>query len=131
MEKIVLIHGALGNASEMFPIGKWLEERFTVLYYEIPGHGERRKEIDSFSMETVVRDFSTFLDEVGETFVFGFSLGGYLALSAVAGGEERIKGVVTLGTKTDWSPEEAKKEMANLAVELIQEKSEAFYTYLN
>ena len=131
MEKIVLIHGALGNASEMFPIGKWLEERFTVLYYEIPGHGDRRNEIDSFSMETVIRDFSTFLDEVGETFVFGFSLGGYLALSAVAGGENRIKGIVTLGTKTDWSPEEAKKEMANLAIELIQEKSEAFYTYLN
>lgn len=130
MKQVILIHGALGNAKEFESIAPLLKERFDVLSYEIPGHGKRIDEINKFNLEEIINDFKTFLDKVGPSFIFGFSLGGYLAISTALEDSKNIKGIITLGTKLNWSPEIAKKEVATLSVEFLQEKAPPFYDYL-
>jgi len=127
---LVLIHGALGSAKEMQPLVSFFEKKYTVHCYEIPGHGKRKDELDKYTLNDIVDDFRTYLSEIGDSFVFGFSLGGYLALTASLQGESRVKGVVTLGTKVKWSNEEAENEVKNLDLQFLQTKAAPFYTYL-
>lgn len=127
---IILIHGALGTAAEMKPVGHLLEADFSVHYYEIPGHGSRADEKESYTIQGVLADFKNYLNTFQSVYVFGFSLGGYLALMAAQQGEERIKGIVTLGTKLNWSKEEAEKEVGNLSMDFLKVKAEVFFNYL-
>lgn len=50
-----------------------------------------------------------FLDDhhLPEVNIFGYSMGGYVALGLAGERPERIRQVVTLGTKLDWTPEVA------------------------
>ncbi len=45
--------------------------------------------------------------DLPEVYIFGYSMGGYVALGLAEQQPDRIKKVVTLGTKLDWSPEVA------------------------
>lgn len=128
---LILIHGALGTAEELKPLVPYLENHYTIHLYELPGHGNRANAHAKFTLNELEKDFRTFIQELDTCVVFGFSLGGYLALQAIAHGEERIKGIVTLGTKVKWSPEEAEKEVLNLDIAFLQEKATPFYTYLS
>jgi len=128
---LVLIHGALGTAEELKPLVPYLEKHYAVHLYELPGHGQRAGEHAKFTLNELEKDFRSFIQNMDACVVFGFSLGGYLALQAVMHGENRIKGIVTLGTKVKWSPEEAEKEVLNLDVKFLKDKAAPFYTYLS
>lgn len=130
MEQLILIHGALGNGSEFDALLPLLKEDFKLITYELPGHGKRANELENFSMEKIIIDFESFLNNTGPSYIFGFSLGGYLALSLALQNETNIKGIITLGTKLNWSPEIALKETQSLSVDFLKEKAPPFYDYL-
>jgi len=71
-----------------------------------------------------VTNLITFLDEneLNEVFVFGYSMGGYVALTAAARYPNRFKQILTLGSKFKWSPEIAAGEIKLLNPEKIAEK---------
>src|SRR5690554_307160 len=71
-----------------------------------------------------------FLSKIGPSYIYGFSLGGYIAIAAAQIDESNIKGIVTQGTKLDWTVENAKKETTTLTVDFLQSKAEGFYNYL-
>lgn len=127
---LVLIHGALGSANELKELAELLSQDYSIHNYEIPGHGNRADELAAFSMEKICLDFSNFLEKIGPSFIFGFSLGGYLALTVAQKSEKNILGIVTLGTKFDWSPETAKKETKGLNISFLKSKVPDFYEYL-
>lgn len=131
MKQLVLIHGALGNQDEFQSILPYLENRFDVHLYEIPGHGSRKQELERFDLQTITSDLNEFLSEIGKSYIFGFSLGGYLALHLASIESENILGIVTLGTKFRWSPEIAQREIQSLDLEFLKEKVPPFYEYLD
>lgn len=53
-------------------------------------------------------------------------MGGYVALWLAHQHPERVRKIVTLGTKFDWSPESARLEVKKLDAEKILEKVPAF-----
>jgi pimeloyl-ACP methyl ester carboxylesterase len=129
-DNLILIHGALGNGKELEPIAHELSRHYATHIYEIPGHGQRKNELALFDLEKIIEDFKLFLDTIGSSYVFGFSLGGYLALCAAQESNKNIRAVVTLGTKFDWSPAIANQEVKALDLHFLQTKAEGFYTYL-
>lgn len=129
-KKVVLIHGALGTKEELLPVANFLEKEYETFLYEIPGHGERSNELEHFNFDNITKDFLKFLNDIGPCYIFGFSLGGYLALHSAQVDSTNIRGVVTLGTKFNWSPETAKKETATLDLSFLKEKVTPFYEYL-
>lgn len=131
MEKLVLIHGALGSSKEFDAILPLLKNQFDLITYEIPHHGERKQSTIPFTMEALTDDLLSYLAEIGPAYIYGFSLGGYVALSAAQNDTKNIKGVITQATKFNWSREEAKKEVANLDLQFLQNKVPGFYTYLS
>lgn len=130
VNQIILIHGAIGNKSELQLIGNQLSNKYKVIYYEIPGHGERSHLLHQLKLGSITTDFLNFLNKKGSSYIFGFSLGGYLALSAAHEDATNIKGIVTLGTKFNWNPAIAKKEAQQLELNFIKEKAAGFYSYL-
>jgi pimeloyl-ACP methyl ester carboxylesterase len=65
-----------------------------------------------------------------EVSIFGYSMGGYVALYLAAYYPERINKIFTLATKFDWTEATSEKEAAMLDPEKISEKVPAFATAL-
>ncbi|RYM33310.1 alpha/beta fold hydrolase [Brumimicrobium glaciale] len=131
MQKLVLIHGAFGDYTEFDKIIPLLETEYEIEAFQIPHHGDYQVSKVEFEINALVKDFLKFLNKIGPAYVYGFSLGGYLAIAAAQKDETNFKGIITQGTKFDWSEESAKRETANMNVEFLSTKAEGFYNYLD
>jgi pimeloyl-ACP methyl ester carboxylesterase len=63
--------------------------------------------------------------------IFGYSMGGYVALYLAAHHPEAVDRIITLGTKYQWSPEIAAKETAMLNPVAIETKVPKFAAQLS
>ena len=130
---LLLLHGALGDANQLAPLAARLGSDRRVLCLEFEGHGgsplrNRPLRIESLS-ETVIEA----LDERGiaRADLFGYSMGGYVALHLAATVRDRVSRVATLATKLGWTPEIAVRECAMLDAATIRTKVPKFATALD
>ena len=105
---LILLHGALGSAAQLSGLQANLPQDRPVFALNLPGHGGVPTD-QPFSMELFGGSVLDFLADkkFTETDLFGYSMGGYVALWLAWKYPERVGQVVTLGTKLDWSPETA------------------------
>ena len=113
---LILLHGALGSM-----------EQFSVHVFNFSGHGGKRIETP-FSIEQFVDNTSTYLDQhqIKSTHIFGYSMGGYVALQLARDHPGKIEKIMTLGTKFNWTPESAENEVRMLVPEVIESKIPKF-----
>ncbi len=104
----ILLHGALGSAAQFKALQALFSQEDRVFSFNFPGHGPNAPGAP-FSMKLFSDAVIGFMDEKGlrSANIFGYSMGGYVALNMAAAYPDRIEGVVTLGTKLDWNPEMA------------------------
>jgi pimeloyl-ACP methyl ester carboxylesterase len=127
-ETLVLLHGALFSPDQLADLRYALSDRFRCLTPCLPGHGDRTIPEGGHSM-THFRDAVTgAMDQAGveSAYFFGYSLGGYIALDLALHVPERVKGIITLGTKLDWTTETAAREASFLDPVKLEEKVPAF-----
>jgi pimeloyl-ACP methyl ester carboxylesterase len=128
MNPILLLHGALGAESQLQLLKQALvREGFVVYTLNFSGHGGVPFK-ESFGIETFAAGVVDFLDKNGldQVDIFGYSMGGYVALWLALNHPHRVRKIITLGTKFDWSKESAETEIRKLNVEKILEKVPAF-----
>ncbi|MEZ4684943.1 MAG: alpha/beta hydrolase [Bacteroidia bacterium] len=123
MKQILLLHGALGNQDQFKPLADLLKGRMEVYTMNFEGHGGRAS-VQPFSIDVFTQNLIDFLAEkaLEHIAIFGYSMGGYVALNATRFIPEKIGKIITLGTKFDWSMETAQKEAAMLNPAKIEEK---------
>jgi len=130
MTDIVLLHGALGAAEQLAPLAECLSESRRVHVVELEGHGRTPSAPSTrgYAMERFVEQVVAALDArgVGRAALFGYSMGGYVALLLAAAHPERAARVVTLGTKFRWDPETAAREARRLDAATIRAKVPRF-----
>lgn len=128
MRPLLLLHGALGSKTQLDPLKEALETKGAEVFsMNFSGHsGERFK--PTFGIETFADDILSFLKEheLKTIDIFGYSMGGYVALWLALKHPDVVGKIITLGTKFDWSPESAEKEVKKLDPDKIQEKVPAF-----
>lgn len=128
MRPVLLLHGALGSKSQLESLKTSLEENGFVVYtMNFSGHsGEPFK--SRFGIETFAEDVISFLNknELKRVDLFGYSMGGYVAIWVAHRYPEFAGKIVALGTKFDWSVESAAKELKKIDPEKIIEKVPAF-----
>jgi pimeloyl-ACP methyl ester carboxylesterase len=128
MRNILLLHGALGSKSQLDPLKISLEgSGYKVYSLDFSGHhGEPFQK--AFGIETFTSDVITFLEknQLKQADIFGYSMGGYVALWLAHQHPEYAGKIVTLGTKFDWTPESAAREIKKVDPDKIQEKIPAF-----
>lgn len=131
MENLLLLHGALGGADQLLPLQNHLKSRFNTHILEFEGHGKKSHYANKYSLDSFVIQLDTMIHEIGEAVhLFGYSMGGFVALISAARGNDNIKSVTTLGTKMQWSPEIASSEVRHLDADKIKEKVPKFFEVL-
>lgn len=136
MNPLVLIHGALGCGTQLESLKTELESLTDreIWIYNCPGHGSDASKIpeNGFEMGELATNFGGFLrtNNLLGADIFGYSMGGYIALLAVRNHPERIRHILTLGTKFHWTPESAQAEVRQIIPEKIREKVPKFAVYL-
>ncbi len=127
--KYILLHGALGAASQFKSLTKQLETQdIKVHTLNFSGHGEKAFSDKGFGIKVFADELLQFLNEerIEQVNIFGYSMGGYVALYLAHQQPGRFNKIITLGTKFDWSPESAIKEVKMLNPEKLLEKVPAF-----
>lgn len=129
MEKttLLLLHGALGTKGQMNAIKELLLEQFDVYNFNFSGHGGDDSD-EPFSIELFTQDVIDFMsaNNLNRTSIFGYSMGGYVALNLALKRPELVDKIVTYGTKFDWTETSAKKEVRMLNPDVIEEKVPRF-----
>lgn len=134
MIPIVLLHGALGAKSQLEPFAEELRKLTDrpIYTYQCTGHGGEDVPTNGFTMAGLAADFGKWLqrENLLGADIFGYSMGGYIALLTVKNHPERVRHVLTYGTKFHWTPESAEAEKSQIIPEKIREKVPKFAAYL-
>lgn len=126
---LVLLHGALGAADQMAPLRARLDLDAPIVVPDLPGHGARADAADgAWTMDAFADDVRARIAEAGcaRAVVFGYSMGGYVALHLAAIAPDVVRAVGTLGTKLAWTPEVAAREVRQLDPAAIRAKVPRF-----
>jgi pimeloyl-ACP methyl ester carboxylesterase len=129
---VILLHGALGDAADLAPLHEALALRgINSIPFTFSGHGGTPFgagfSIPAFSDELVAFIYSN--APLG-VHVFGYSMGGYVALCTASKHPSLVKGVVTLATKMDWSADVVARETAWMNESTVTEKMPEFASSL-
>lgn len=128
---LILLHGALGSRKQFEPLANNLFSEYTIHRFDLPAHGSLAFQRDIISMYSFVNYVRNYIlkNEIVKPFVFGFSMGGYIALTLQSQTNIFSK-IMTLNTKLEWSTEIAKKEQKMFDPNLIIEKVPKYAEYL-
>lgn len=125
---LLLLHGALGAADQFGPLVSALGDSWRVHTLDFHGHGNAPANRRAYRIEEFADDVLAFLDSerLASVDVFGYSMGGYVALHLASRGEKRIARITTLGTKFRWDPATAERESSRLDPATIRAKVPRF-----
>lgn len=128
MQEILLLHGALGSKDQFNELEKGLAGKFKTYSLNFSGHGRVPSHHHAFTIQNFAHEVLDWMNEnyVQTIDVFGYSMGGYVALWLARFYPERIGKIFTLGSKLKWNEEEAEREIKMLNTEKIVEKVPAF-----
>lgn len=124
---LLLLHGAIGAKDQLQPLAAQLGEHYTVHTLNFSGHGGEAMR-ERFSIPAFAEDVMTYMQEKGieKANIFGYSMGGYVALYLAKTQPGKVNKIFTLATKFLWSPEIAQREIKMLDAEKIAAKLPAF-----
>lgn len=129
---MLLLHGALGSSAQFDAILAHKPEDQSIVAFNLPGHGGIVCQ-EPFSTQLFADAVLKYLDQNGldQTALFGYSMGGYVALWLASKYPERISRVTTYGTKLDWNPEVASGMNRMFDPEKIEAKAPQFAELLS
>jgi len=128
MHSLLLLHGAIGAQSQLAPLAALLAGSYDVHTLNFSGHGGEAIPLHPFSIEAFAEDVIKYIEEksLAQVSIFGYSMGGYVALYLAKHHPEKIDKIVTLATKYHWDEAIAAKEVQTLNADKIEAKVPAF-----
>lgn len=125
---LLLLHGALGSRTQLEPLKEILMAEFDVRTLNFTGHGGEIFGTSPFSIDLFTNDLLNYINahNLAEIDIFGYSMGGYVALNLAKLYPKRVGRIFTLATKFAWSAETAAKEVKMLNPIAIENKVPAF-----
>lgn len=131
MKDLILLHGALGAKSQFDELASLLNESFHVHALEFDGHGSLAGS-GPFRIDLFAAQLEAYIAERSliDPCIFGYSMGGYVALFLASKRAISFEKLITLGTKFGWNPESALAESSQLNPVKIEDKVPTFASYL-
>ncbi len=128
---LIILHGALGTKQQFGRFIELLEPFFNIHTLDFIGHG-MEPPTSSFGIGTFADQLAEFITikELHKPVVFGYSMGGYVALFLEASRPGSLGKIFTLATKYEWNPESSKKEAGYLQIDVMKEKVPKYLDYL-
>ena len=131
--KLLLLHGALGSKAQLDTLKDLLTPNFEVYTFNFEGHGVDNTSNKPFSIDLFTDNVIQFLtsNTIESISIFGYSMGGYVALNLAAKSPDLVTEIITLGTKFNWTEASATQEAKLLNPDTIEDKVPAFANSLN
>ncbi|MCB0700691.1 MAG: alpha/beta hydrolase [Chitinophagales bacterium] len=128
MQRVLFLHGAIGASDQLSDIANSLSDTYDVHRFDFAGHGGKPFPEEPLSIKLFADEVLNFLNEKGidKVSIFGYSMGGYVAMMLAKHHPERVEKIVTLATKFHWDEPTAAKETKMLQADKIEEKVPAF-----
>lgn len=123
-QNLLLLHGALGASEQFAPLVPLLSDRYNVHSLDFEGHGKASLQERPFRMEHFAENVRNYMKQhaIERTHIFGYSMGGYVAVTLASTHPHLVQSIATLGTKFYWDSEIATREVALLDPEKIAAK---------
>ncbi len=123
---VIFLHGALGTANDLSElVGHVKDKGYETHTFNFSGHGEGATDPSHFRIENFAHDLDQYIkkNNLKNPVVFGYSMGGYVALYHKANFEDSpLRMIFTYGTKFNWSEKAVQKELPMLVPEHLQDK---------
>jgi len=120
---LLLLHGALGSKDQFIDLTNLLIDHFELHTINFEGHGGLESN-SPFSIQLFSQNVLNYLveNEIERTHIFGYSMGGYVALQFAKDHPNRVGRIITLATKFNWDEESTQKEVRMLNPQKVEEK---------
>ena len=128
---ILLLHGALCTSSQFESLIKRLKPYFDVHALDFSAHTHTPYD-GVLDMNVLVKDIAQYFNNIAgqPCHIFGYSMGGYAAVTFAMGHPERLGKIMTLGTKWDWNPASSAKDVAMLDPSIMADKLPSYVVKL-
>jgi len=95
---LIMVPATMSKISNWLPLAQFMGQRFTVHFFELPGHGKSTPFPIPYSSRLVAESIEVFLNQLGYSSValLGFSFGGILALHTLNYLHKRIDEVILI-----------------------------------
>lgn len=125
---LLILHGAIGASSQLKAIAGKLSVNYDVHLFDFPGHGGKELPDKPFSIALFSAAVLNYIQEnkLQQLTIFGYSMGGYVAMHLAKYHPAFINRIITLGTKFHWDEATASKEIKMLDAAAIVAKVPAF-----
>lgn len=122
--KLLLLHGALGSAAYFKPLITVLEKQYELHTVNFSGHAGSKESSAGFSIAVFADEVNDYLNQnnLDKVNIFGYSMGGYVAVYLAHKHPEKIYKIFTLGTKWDWNPEISLQQTQMLQPDKVVQK---------
>jgi len=124
MIPILFLHGALGTSEQLKPLVDQLNLHRPAHLLNFEGHGSDVRPDRPFRIEHFAENVLQYMDEqdIDVADIFGYSMGGYVAMFLAKKYPERVSKIATLGSVLKWRCEVAEREVKFLNPDKIREK---------
>jgi 3-oxoadipate enol-lactonase len=114
-ETVVLLHGFCGSISYWDKVIPLLSNEYRVIAMDLRGHGNSSSNVSPFTIDDMAKDVKELLEslQLGQIYLFGHSLGGYITLSLAEHYPEKLKGYGLIHSTAFPDTEEGKKGREN------------------
>lgn len=123
-----MLHGAIGSSVQLEPLAAKLSDTFAPYLLNFTGHGGKPVPEEPFGIEMFADDVINFIKKsrLEGINVYGYSLGGYVALYIARHHPGMLGKIFTTAVKFDWNEKSSLKESSLLDSEKILEKIPKF-----
>jgi len=126
---LLLLHGAIGSSAQLKPLAdELLKSGFEPKLFDFAGHGGKTIPEGPFSIPLFAAEVIRWMNEqrITSIDIFGYSMGGYVALYLAKYYPERIGKIMTVATKLSWDVPTSQKEVKLLDPQKIKDKVPKF-----
>jgi pimeloyl-ACP methyl ester carboxylesterase len=129
---LLILHGAIGASRQLKAVAAALSEKYDVHLFDFPGHGGKKLPGGPFSIKLFATATLEYIQahNLRQPTIFGYSMGGYVAMYLAKHHPGLINRVITLGTKFHWDEATAAKEIKMLDTAANTEKVPDFAAVL-
>jgi pimeloyl-ACP methyl ester carboxylesterase len=124
---LVLLHGFMESKAIWDDFTEILQNDFTVISIDLPGHDESELVDEIHSMQVMAETVKTVLDaeKIKNVVIAGHSMGGYVALQFAVDNEEIVIGLVLFHSNANADSDEA-KENRRRTINIVQQNKSGF-----
>jgi pimeloyl-ACP methyl ester carboxylesterase len=124
---LVLLHGFLESKAIWDDFTETLQNNFTLIAIDLPGHGESELIAEMHSMQLMAETIKAVLEaeKIEKAVIAGHSMGGYVALQFALDNEELVKGLVLFHSHANADTDEA-KENRQRTINIVKQNKGGF-----